>query len=321
MKAKPPMQAAKRLRQRRIESGLPPEPTAAEIAKAKAELRAFIGHEPWVMERSQDVKDKAPPQYASTEAKRGSLIKAALELRRVIGELQANAAAGDELAMKMLVTFLLEAVDWLGGVSHRQPELVRQIARQRFHWPMLWAQHSQVVKDCRGYAKRIQLKEGEPPYSKGEWGKGWGGKWSTATLWAIGIRATIEANKVQVHLARLLSQQADLKTEWKAIPQWAKDCLKLRPLTKDTAPKWFEVGWLAILEHTKGHPEDVPELRALGEHRAGKYARRYVKAQAGRTRAEILHRKESPKATAAADARSRIKERIAQALQSLAPSR
>jgi hypothetical protein len=265
-------------------------------------------HIPWVMEKSEHTKDKAPPKYPDAKAKEKALINAVGNAEG-IEELQANAAAGDEDAMRMLVTFLHEVVDWLTGVSCRQPELVAKIASQRFAWPVLLARHPGFARETNGFLKRIQLGEACPYYSKSnQWGIGWGGKISVATLWAEGIHATIEANRSHLRIAKRLGRNNELKAEWKKIPQWAKDCLTLKPLTRDTAPQWFEVGWQAILDETNGKPESVPELRALGEHRA------QHSEHSGQ-------QKRTTPRTAAVNIRARIKERIAQALHGLAPSR
>jgi hypothetical protein len=218
------------------------------------------------------------------------------------------AALGDAEALSEISEMLATAV---GNLNDLPPEFLRPVARQRFQWPVIAGQHplqqKQVAKDLAAF----QVGEATGWRRNARWGTGWGGKVSAASGEAICLLEILKANAA---LGRRVT-----KHDWQNWPAWAKKCRTLPPLTKATAPQWFKIGWQAILDETNGKPESVPELAALVEStRAGKYARRYVKAQAGRTRAEVLHRKESPKATAAADARARIKERIAQAVESLA---
>ena len=288
--------------------------TNCQLVPLTPELKAWadkwIRHSPFQIVHSNDVKDEIPPSYANANDAQMAWINAAVKIDQGVRELQAIAAAGNEDALGALVARLHDAISWLYGFPYRQPELVRKIARQKFDWPVLLANHSQVAKDNQEYIARIQLGEDCPYYSKSQrWGIGkWEGKWSTATIWAMKIQETIEANKGCMVFATPFVSRPEYKQWWDAIPQWAKDCATLPPLTNDTAAKWFKVGWVAILEYSNGKPEDVPELAALGAHRAKKSERSGQQKRA------------TPR-TEAANIRDGIKERIADALQSLAPSR
>lgn len=274
----------------------------------KAWADKWIRHSPLQMVRSTDVKDKLPPTYANAEAAQMAWIDAACKIEQGFTELQANAAAGNSDALGALVQQLHDAADWLCGFSYRQTELVRQIARRRFQWPVLWVRHPQFEKSQREYLTEIQLGEEDPYHSKSKaWGKGWGGKFSVATIWAMEIQATIEENKSLMVHATPFASRPEYKPWWDAIPQWAKDCATLRPLSKETAAKWFAIGWQAILEHTNDKPEGVAELQKLGENR----------------KKHSEHTGQQKRATANTsdvNIRARIKERIGQALHSLAPS-
>jgi hypothetical protein len=245
-----------------------------------------------------------------------------------IQALRADAATGNRQAMDALVGITVELVRWLERLSHRQETFIHSYARRAAEWPMMVSLHPQRVKDIRADLKRLELGAESGLAIGKRWGVSWDGTWSTATKYALTMVETIEANQ------RLLAEQERqskaypvCRFEWRkrlrTIPQWVKNCCKLPALSRGSAADaWFEIGWQALLEKTNGHPQDVPELCVLGKHREGKYARHYKAAVAGRVRnAEILTRKTSPTRTAATDIRQGIKERIYQAMQSLASSR
>jgi hypothetical protein len=231
------------------------------------------------------------------------------------------AARGHTVAMEEILRDLEDTINGLDLLADRNPDFVRSFARKRKFWPVLGNHHPVLLKMIKNRFKALEVASecGWEPGMK--WGIGWGGKISLATLYAIRIKDILERNAANGRLNTGNKAIAEEKAAWRKWPQWARDCLTLPSLTKQTARLWLEVGWQGILEATGNKPEYGPGLILLAEEsRAGKYARRYSKSVAGRVKsAEVLHRKVSPPDTALADIRARIKERIGQALVSLAP--
>lgn len=258
----------------------------------------------------KDKKDAPLPPYQSAAHKEQAFNEAVSHAHEAIAELKANTATCDRKAMDALVGIIGQLVDWLEEFSYRQESFVQSYARKSARWPVMASLHSQHAKWNRAYLKRLGVgTESEIATHEGKrWGIGRGGELSTATRYALAIEDTIQCNKLYVRHAKLWAEHEELRADWEKIPQWAKACLTLKPLTKDTAAKWFEIGWQAILEYTNDKPEDVPELRALGAYRT-KHSEHTGQQKTVTPR------------TADVNIRAGIKERIEQALLSLATSR
>jgi hypothetical protein len=305
----------------------PLTPAELEALEMRNALRE-IEHEPFAVPiPAKDLPEPKPPAYRTEKERKFGIVLASVSAREALNNLQALASSGDKEARDSLLELLCSAVGKLETFTYQHPELAREKARVLPLWPVCVSLHPLVMKDTRALLKRLEVgTASEIRHSAGaRWGIGWGGVVSTATVWAGAIVETIRRNRTRMESVKRCYQQLrkrwpkETAAKWRKIPQWAKKCRTLPPLSKATAPQWFEIGWQVILEHTNGKPEDVPELAALVEStRAGKYACRYAKT-AGRVRsAEILHRKESRKRTADADARDRIKGRIFDALHNMA---
>jgi hypothetical protein len=51
-------------------------------------------------------------------------------------------------------------------------------------------------------------------------------------------------------------------------PEWALECAELPPLESEGAwEKWFDVGWMAVIDATGGHPEKDARLAPIGAYR------------------------------------------------------
>ncbi|MGD0253272.1 MAG: hypothetical protein ABSC01_11310, partial [Verrucomicrobiota bacterium] len=272
-----------------------------------------------------EVKDPAPLRFDNPEGKGRAILHMSYSAGRLLEELQHHVADGNLLATVKFVKLLEANVTWLESYSVRDKGNLKVIASLAPVWPVMMARCSQRTKaavDAVEYLKRIGQGTKAQISSSPKWGTTWHNEGAVATLYARGIR-------IAVHSARNFFQSYDKKLEtngplssaaWEKVPQWIKDAGTLAPLTKNSAPKWFEIGWQLLVEKYNGHPESDPTLGKLcDDFRANKYARRYAKIAGPFSSKEILNRKESPPATAAADRCSRIKERIRQALVSLAP--
>lgn len=289
----------------RHQSGTIPD---AETARLIDVFGACLG---WAeVEYQAEVKDPAPPHF-NNEEERALAVHSAFEQAALsLKELRVLAAAGDKAAIAALVELLLENATWLEGYSSRDNGNLKATARRAGAWPVVWANRSRRAKDVASYLKRIELSAKAQISPSRNWGNSWEDKGSVATFYAMEIRNKIgQAKEWVCSFGDIFQTNGPLSgVAWEKVPQWAKDAVKLPPLTKKSAPKWFKIGWQLILEKHNGHPEKDSNLKTLAEAtRKDKYARSYDK-------------KVSPQRTAAADVRSRIKERVLQALVSLAPS-
>jgi len=212
------------------------------------------------------------------------------------------AVEGDAAALGELSEMLGDAIQHLNDLP---PEFVRQVSRHRMHWPVLAGQHPLQNKGVQRELAALQVGEATEWRKHARWGVGWGGRMNTASKEAICLVGLLQANAARGREVSKIS-----KADWQNWPRWAKACRTLPPLAKDTADKWFAVGWQAILDETNGRPETIPALFEIGSHRA-EHSKRTGQQN-----------KTTPR-TAAANIREGIKERIRQAIHSMArnPSR
>jgi len=203
-------------------------------------------------------------------------------------------------------------VTWLESYSGRNKGNLKAIASLAPVWPVMMARCSRRAKAAVEYLKRIELGTKAQISLSPKWGNSWrkGDRddGAVATHYARGIR-------IAVHNARQFFQSYDKKLEtngplsraaWEKIPQWVKDAGRLPPLTKASAPRWFEIGWQLLVEKHNGHPEQDENLGKLGSFR--KLHSKHIGQQ-----------KTVTARTAASNIRDGVKNRIREALISLAP--
>jgi hypothetical protein len=273
-----------------------------------------------------EAKDPEPTQFSDSEAKDRAVIRAICDAGRLFEELQLHVADGNLLATVKFVQLLEAEVTWLESYSIRDNDNLKAIASLTPDWPTSMARCPRRTKAAVEYLKRIKQGTKAQISLSSKWGnshrKGGRDDGAIATRYARGIRMAVlnARNFFQSYDKRLETNGPLSRAAWEKVPQWIKAAGNLSRLTKKSAPKWFEIGWQLLFEKNNGHPERDPTLGKLcDDFRANKYARRYAKIAGPFSSEEILNRKESPTATADADRRSRIKERILNALISLAP--
>ena len=273
-----------------------------------------------------EAEDFAPPRFTNPEDKGRAILQMSYSAGRLLEELQLHVADGNILATINFVKLLEANVTWLESYSVRDKSKLKAIASLAPVWPVMAARCSQRTKAADEYLEKIELGAKAQVSLSQKWGNSWrkGGRdyGAVATHYARGIRNAVHHGRMfSLQYHDILPTNGPLsRAAWQKVPQWIKDAGKLVPLTKNSAPNWFEIGWQLLVEKHNGHPESDPTLGKLcDDFRANKYARRYAKIAGPFSSKEILNRKKSPPATAAADRRSRIKERIRQALVSLAP--
>ena len=260
-----------------------------------------------------EVRDPEPPRFNNPEEKGRAILQTSYLAGRLLEELQHHVADGNLLATVKFVILLEANVTWLESYSVRDKGNLKAIASLAQVWPVMMERCSRRTKAGVEYLKKIEQGTKAQISLSPKWGnshrKGGRDDGAVATHYAMGIR-------IAVHSARTFFQSYDKKLEtngplsraaWENIPQWIKDAGKLAPLTKESAPQWFEIGWQLLVEKHNGHPENDEQLRKLGSFRR-------------------LHsvRQEQQKNITALTAQSNIydgiKQRIREALISLAPT-
>jgi hypothetical protein len=274
-----------------------------------------------------EAKDPELPRFDNPADKGRAILDMSYSAGRLLEELRLYVADGNQLATVSFVLLLAENVTWLESYSVRDKGNLKATANRAPVWPVIMARCSRRTKAAAEYLKRIELGTKAQISLSPKWGTSWrkGGRddGAIATHFARAIRIAVHnaRNFFLCYDKRLETNGPLSRAAWAKVPQWVKDAGKLPPLTKESAPQWFEIGWNILVEKHGGQPENDELLRKLcDDYRANKYARRYAKIAGPFSSKEILNRKESPPATAAADRCSRIKERIRNALISLAPS-
>jgi hypothetical protein len=279
-----------------------------------------------------DLQQTAKPDTAPRQTATPAEIQSGLRNRTLLDfsysashhlrKLRAHVADGNRLATCWFVELLSEFVRWLESYSQRDKGNLKAVAALAPVWPVVLARDKQRTEVVLDYLTRIELGSKGQISSSPKWGTSWGNEGAVATQYARAIRQAVgnARNSFQSYDGKLETNGPLSRAAWQKIPQWVKDAGKLQPLTKQSAPEWFKIAWQLLAEKHNGHPENDPQLLKLGEHRAGKYARAYKKIAGPFASKEVKERKKSPADTAAADIRARIKERLLNALISLAPS-
>lgn len=125
---------------------------------------------------------------------------------------------------------------------------------------------------------------------------------SVPSLFAQRMVDTIEANR---DLMRGWPNQSP--DRYQPRPDWVVRCSTLPALSPDSWKQWFEVGWSALLEATKGQPEKDESLNPLGQYRLGRashpekksvYIREGIKASLQQAFKELVVSKSKAPSTA-----------------------
>jgi hypothetical protein len=255
-----------------------------------------------------EVKNQEPPRFDNPADKGRAILYMSYSAGRRLEELRPYVADGNQLATVSFVLLLAENVAWLESYSVRDKGNLKATANRAPVWPVIMARCPRRTKAAAEYLKRIELGTKAQISSSPKWGTSWGNEGAVATHYAMGIRLAVGNARTffQSYDKRLETDGPLFRAAWEKVPQWIKDAGKLAPLTKDSAPRWFEIGWHLLVEKHNGHPESDPTLGKLGSFR--KLHSEHVGQQ-----------KTVTARTAESNIRDGIKQRIADALVSLAP--
>lgn len=198
-----------------------------------------------------------------------------LEGRAVFFELWRRVQLENPLALAALVHLITTSVRKMTLLAMSRPDLVRPISRTTYLWPSLVSPTAENRKDNVLLMGLLQLAaESEVAVSKKS-------KWKTkniASSYALLMVHTIRANQEWVALQKIITKkypESILPYRLVLPPQWVQDACLLPPLSKSTADAWFKVGLQALMEGTNDHPENLKELRPIGQYRVDKRRRVY----------------------------------------------
>ncbi len=196
------------------------------------------------------------------------------EIQKAIDELAARAAAGEADAVESFYELAASATTQLGNIARRTPEFLRPIAGNWPVFPVLASPKDKRTQTTKSLLKRLGVASdlGQQFSSKSRWSLE-----NTATRYAAAMEYTIETNAALVNAQRTVSPQRlekevarfpQLYSKAAAFPEWVERAARLPEFNKLSADKWFEVGWLALMEASNGQPEKIKALRVLGNYRA-----------------------------------------------------
>jgi hypothetical protein len=255
-----------------------------------------------------EVKGAESPRFANPENKTRVILDASYSAGKWLRDLRLQVGDGNTSATLWFVALLTENVAWLESYSVCDKGNLKAIASLAQVWPVLMARCSRRTKAADEYLKRIGLGTNAQISSSNKYGTSWHNEGAVATHYARGIRMAVHnARNFFLHQGYLAANGPLSRVAWERVPQWIKDAGTLSPLTKESAPRWFEIGWQVLVEKHNGHPDNDPLLSKLGEYRK-------------RHSEHIGQQKAVTPATAAANICDGIKSRLLTALVSLAPA-
>jgi hypothetical protein len=168
--------------------------------------------------------------------------------------LQYLISKNDRNALISIADIATDATETLGKITSREVQRVRPIARHRFFWPFLKASKERFGDKHKSIAKKIQLGKFAP--------------FSKAAL----DRIRKSNNSIKTAMTYLCQLEAYREPPsyfgLNVNAEWQRLAMKLKPFSRKTWDKWFDVAWQAVLADYKGHPERNVKLRKIGNYRA-----------------------------------------------------
>lgn len=152
---------------------------------------------------------------------------------------------------RALVQIAAESVAALRRAVIELPEEFQEIAKDKPWWPGMISKERDVVAENEAMLKLLQVGKALGKGSREQSSQ----TKATATQYARLLLKTIEGNRMWLapHATEL---------EGSSLPDYVKQCVKLRPLSATNAPEWWEVGKQFLLASIP-KLKDVKELRRM----------------------------------------------------------
>ncbi len=162
----------------------------------------------------------------------------------------------DAFAMAEYVNLTTLAVGYLDRAADKNAPLVKSIAQTVPYWPALISTIPKSDKYNKQLLRRLDVgsKTGLNVSGRARWTKG-----GIAARYALQILSRLQKQRARVNeLSTAESRKSALQTN----PTWVVECVKLKPLSVDTAQSWWKVGLLVLHEMIPSPHEEVA-LRRL----------------------------------------------------------
>jgi hypothetical protein len=198
----------------------------------------------------------------------------------------------DKVAAKYLVEMALKMCEGLEELERFTPGIFDGIERKAISWPMAVAPGPANIREIQRRLAKLEVAS-EAPLRLDAKGKqpDYFGK----NPYRLLLRLFRYIEEIR-ELRQIQSQARSLEGQ----PNWFKGIINLEDLNQRTAPAWFDVMWVILVEGTEGKPESRPELKALGVGR--EYDREFYGGHAN-----------PPEATRLASIRNGIKSQLKRA--------
>ena len=198
-------------------------------------------------------------------------------LRWGIDRIRDHAIAGDEKAMSAYGSLIRDLVDDLESCLRIHPKVVRNWSRKRSDVPVLAGKNEARKTALAKILDEFQVGEDapirvNPPQKK------------------KGINLSIRVNSIAAGLCAHIERYRALGPMLEEDSELARTIAQLPPLSKATWEAWADVGWIFILQTTKGSPEAHPALGPLGKSAGDKPGLGGAKTIASNTKAKIKYR-------------------------------
>lgn len=198
-------------------------------------------------------------------------------LRWGIDRLRDLAIAGDEKAMSAYGSLIRDLVDDLESLLRAQPKTVRSWSRKASIVPVLTGKNEASKDTLAGKLDDFQVGEEapirvNPPRKK------------------KGINLSSRVNSIAAGLCAHIEHYRALGPMLEEDSELARTIAQLPPLSKATWEAWADVGWIFILQTTKGRPEAHLALGPLGKSAGDKPGLGGAKTIASNTKAKIKYR-------------------------------
>ena len=160
----------------------------------------------------------------------------------------------DQGALMSVADIATDATGMLSEISSQAVNRVRPIARHRFFWPFLKASKERFGDKHISIVKKIQLGKFAP--------------FSKAALDRI-RNSNMAVKTAMTYLCRLEDYRKQPSYFGSNVnAEWQRLAMKLKPFSRKTWDKWFDVAWQAVLADYKDHPERIVKFKKIGNYRA-----------------------------------------------------
>ncbi|HXB60868.1 MAG TPA: hypothetical protein VNU95_14945 [Candidatus Acidoferrales bacterium] len=287
-----PVEKPKRPRQKKLLDG---DETCKMICTIASKLNRVVNQIEQVAERGDFSKE---PNAFEMASKVGGTVGRLNKLLLRLVETPNNPRS--EHAVKQLVFYSLGAAIELEGLSHRNLEIVKSVARSWGAFPVAYSPHKDRKREIEKLVTSLAIGRNAP---ENVWNQraSFGDNQTVLGIYAIRamqvvlrplregqlrkrLLAEVRGSGIAImvglnsHPLTVNEKTLLVRRGW---PMWILDAVDLPPITKETSQLWAKTGWVALKEAAGGDITSIPELAKKGESNA-QYARRRATTEKGK---------------------------------------